>query len=214
MRSALLVVGLTACATSAPYTATAKGGPRGLHVDEHLDVAHEHDDLARQSGRMPERYGAANDAGVVWLYSYDSAAEHERLASMHRSEAATLQAAFDEACRGRPAADAVTSPLARYAVGGWSTSTGVILYLAPEAGTPADVLAAMKCHRASMMLTANPAMEACALDLPGLLLDARAEGGTITLSMSVRDRQLVPELQRRAAHDVEARASMHAPHPH
>lgn len=207
MRSVLLL-GLAACATTAQTTPAAKGGPRGLHADEHLDVARQHDERARDAGRTPDRYGSPNDAGVVWLYSYDSSAEHERMARIHRSEAATLQAAYDTACRDRAPAEIAMSPLARYTVGGWNTATGVIVYLDASVGTAADVVAAMECHRAWMMLAHNPDMEACALDLPGLQLDARAEGGLITLSMSVRDQKLVPELQQRAAHDFEAGAPL------
>ena len=104
-------------------------------------------------------------------------------------------------------ADVATSPLVRYGIGGWPTATGVIVYLSPTAGTPDELLAALKCHRAYMML-APTGMDDCPLDLPGLEVDARGDAEGVTLAMTVKDTKLVPELQRRAAHDLEM--SQHA----
>ena len=200
---------LAACAT--PHATQPKGGPRGLHADEHLDVARQHDELARQSWRWPNTRASAPDtSGVTWTRSWDASADHERLAAVHRSKAAELQAAYDEACGTRPAEEVARSPLQRYGVGGWNTATGVIVYLAPEAGPPDRLLADMKCHRAWMMLAPAVGMDACPLDLPGLQVDARGDGGGITLSIAVRDPSLIGELQRRAAHDLEAAAQQRA----
>jgi len=66
----------------------------------------------------------------------------------------------------------------------------------------------MKCHRAAMML-APSGMEDCPLDLPNVVLDARGDTDGITVSITVRDPKLVPELQRRAAHDLEAAVQLH-----
>lgn len=141
-------------------------------------------------------------SGVVWNRSWDTHGEQEQRAKVHRSKAAALQAAYEEACGARPLAEVSISPLKRYASSGWNTSTGVVLYLVPEAGPAERLLADLKCHRAWMML-APADMDDCPLDLPGLALDAHGEGDRITVSISVRDRKLVGELQRRAARELE-----------
>ena len=190
---------LTACATVSP---APKGGPRGLHVSEHLQAAREHEELAMQSHVQPPLAGYEVGA-TPWIRSWDTAAEHERLAAIHRSKAGELYAAYEEACGARSAAEVAVSPLQRYAIGGWNTSVGVIVYLSPSAGSADELLAAMKCHRAWMML--EPAgMDDCPLDLPDIQLDARGERAVITVSIVVRDPKLVDELHRRADRELEA----------
>ena len=70
----------------------------------------------------------------------------------------------------------------------------------------------MKCHRAAMLLAPSN-MEDCPLDLPDIAVDARGDAGGITVSIVVRNPDLVPELQRRAAHDLEAAAQLRSKHP-
>lgn len=84
------------------------------------------------------------------------------------------------------------------------------VYLRADAGPADRLLADMKCHRAWMMLAPTD-MDACPLDLPGLLLDARGDVEGITLSIVVSDPKLVVEPQRRTAHDLEGAARLHAP---
>lgn len=189
---------LTACATVSP---APTGGPRGLRASQHLEAARRHEELAARAHVEPPL--ASYEVGATpWIRSWDTAAEHERLAAIHRSKAGALYAAYEEACGARPIAEVAVSPLKRYATGGWNTSTGVILYLSPSAGTPDELLAAMKCHRAWMML--EPAgMDDCPLDLPGIQLDARGDHAVITVSIVVRDPKLVDELHRRAGHELE-----------
>lgn len=201
MRLVISSVCLVACATTpAP---PPKGGPRGLHASEHLDAARRYDESSRQSGWPDDPGPGPSGAGIRWVRSWDTSVEHERLAKLHRGKAAELQAAYTEACGERPLEQLSISPLQRFGVGGWNTTTGVILYLTPKAGDPDRLLADLKCHRAWMML-APAAMEDCPLDLPGLALDARGDTDGITVSLIVRDPSLVAELQRRAAHDLEA----------
>lgn len=199
----LLPLLLVACASTPPRPA---GGPRGLRASEHLDVARQHDELARQASHAPDP-GSANTS-VPWTWSWDAGAEHERLAAVHRSRAAALQAAYEEACGVRAIEEVAVSPLQRYATGGWNTSNGVIFYLSPAAGTPDHLLADIKCHRAWMMLSPS-GMDDCPLDLPGISVDARGDGKTITVSLAVRDPKLIPELQRRAAHELESGMQLH-----
>lgn len=208
MRTLIATVCLAACATTAPPP--PNGGPRGLHASEHLDVARQHEDLAQQTARWPDDPGPGpGGGGMRWIRSWDTSVEQERFAKLHRAKAAELQAEYAEACGERSLAELSTSPLQRHAVGGWNTSTGVILYLAPSAGDPDRLLADMKCHRAWMRL-APAGMEDCPLDLPGIALDARGDRDGVTVSIVVRDPKLVGELQRRAAHELEAHVH-HAP---
>lgn len=205
MRATSAILLLTACASTSPHPPT--GGPRGLRATDHLDVAHQHDAAARDASTWPASTamtpGAPMSPAVMpWYRTWDTAADHERIAAAHRSKAAALQAAYEEACGARPLDEVSVSPIARFGAGGWNTASGAIVYLSPQAGTPEQLLADLKCHRAWMML-APAGMDDCPLDLPGLVLDARGDASGVTLSLTVRDASLVGELQRRAAHDLE-----------
>lgn len=209
MRLVFITFLSAACATT-NTASTPPGGPRGLRASEHLEVAEQHDAQAHNSNgwangstvRVPGSESRDEPVAMPWYRSWNAGAEHERMAAIHRSEAAQLEAGFDEACRGMTGAQASISPLKRYAVGGWQTTNGAILYLSPIAGAPDALLAMMKCHRAFMML-APAEMDDCPLDLPGLALDARGTAEGITVSLSVNAMKLVPELQRRATHELE-----------
>jgi len=196
---------LFGCATT-PHP-EPRGGPRGLHAGEHLDAARQHDVMARERETWPDTRASApgepRPIAMPWYRSWDTAGEHARLAEVHRAQAAEIHARYDEACRDLPASDTRISPLQAYGIGGWNTTTGIIVYLSPEAGPPDHLLARIKCHRAAMMV-APVDMADCPLDLPDIALDARGDEGGITVSIVVRDPQLIPELQRRAAHDLEA----------
>lgn len=204
MRTLISTLLLASCAT-AP-TPAAKPGPRGLHANEHLDVAKTHEDLSSQATRWPDDSGPGG-MSLHWVRAWDTGAEHERIARMHRSKAAQLEAAYQEACGERPLSEVSISPLQRYSISGANTAAGVDILLSTTAGEPDHLLAEMKCHRAWMML-APANMEACPLDLPGLLVEARGSADGIMVSLSVRDPKLVSELQRRAAHDLEAGAAL------
>ncbi len=200
---------LAACATSSTLHPTPTGGPRGLHADEHLDAARAQAEVGRRENSWPDVHGAGvpgsldyGTAGVPWVRAWDTSADHERLAAIHRSEAMAIEAEYQDACGSRPFAEVSVSPLQRYGYAGWNTSSGVVVYLTSEAGPPARLLADLRCHRAWMMLKADANMETCPLDLPGLKVDARGDATGITLSLAVKP-ELIEELQRRAAHDLE-----------
>jgi hypothetical protein len=204
---------LIGCATTPPPE--PKGGARGLRASEHLDAARQHDAMARERESWPDtRGGGPGDlrqpVGITWYRSWDTAAEHEKLAQTHRAKAAEIHERYEALCGDTPESEVSQSPLESYGIGGWNTTTGVIVYLAPEAGPPDRLVARMKCHRA-FMLIAPSGMEDCPLDLPDIALDARGDSDGITVSIVVRDPNLVPELQRRAAHDLEAAAHKRAP---
>lgn len=205
MKRALAFVLLAACGSPPPVT--QPGGPRGLRSGEHLEEARRHDELARQRSSWPDtRSAGPTDAPVgVWFRSWDTT-DHDRMAAIHRGEAKAQNAEFAEACEGLAPEEITRSPIQRFGVGGWNTATGAIVYLSPNAGSPDHLLALMRCHRAWMMLGRTD-MEDCPLDLPGLAIDARGDAAGVTVSLSVRDAKLVPELQRRAAKDLETAAS-------
>jgi len=208
MRTILLLL-LAACAGTQARPQPA--GSRGMRASEHAAAARQHDELATQQGHWPETHPEANGRidqpiGLPWRASWDSEADHQRLAAIHRSAAAELHAAYDEACAGRALADISVSPLARWGTGGAPTSDGVVIALDAKAGSPAKLLADIRCHRAWMMLAPSN-MDTCPLDLAGIHVDAAGDASGITVTITVRDPALVPELQRRAAHDVETGAA-------
>jgi hypothetical protein len=179
-----------------------------LRASEHLNLADQHGETAHQQAMRPATSASPDTIGLPWLRAWDTSAEHERLADVHRSKAAELQAEYEQACGSRPLEKVSVSPLQRYGIGGWPTTTGIIIYLDPSAGSPDKLLADMKCHRAWMML-APSGMDDCPLDLPGIVLDARGDTDGITVSIVVHDPKLVDELHRRAAHDLETGAQLH-----
>lgn len=207
MRSAAMIL-LTACATTS--VTSPKGGPRGLHATEHLDVAHQHEDQARRERTLPDATTAGPGiSGVAWTMFLDAGADHERLAAIHRSQAEELQAAYDEACAGRLVTEAAISPLRLYGIGSRNTATGVIIYLAGDAGPADRLLADTQCHRAWMRLAPHEDMDNCPLDLPGLELAARGNADVMMLTITIADPALVHELQRRAAQNIESPEEIH-----
>ena len=174
-----------------------------------MEVAEQEDALALQDSSWPGSMVTTNEPagepaaiGMPWVRSWATSGTHQRIAADHRSQAAAMQAEFDDACRGKSGADVEVSPLIRYGRGGWTTQSGVIIFLSPQAGAPDEVLSAIRCHRAFMMLASSD-MDECPLDLPGLELDARGDVDGITLSITVKNSALIPELQRRAARELE-----------
>lgn len=204
-----LVTTLALVACGASQSEPAKPGSRGLHASEHLAAARDHDEAARQQSmwgdtRIPDATGRVdqNLIGTPWHRTWDTAADQQRAAAVHRSEAQAIYAAYEEACGEHPSAEVATSPIVRYGVGGNPTADGVVLYLSTQAGPADRLMAELACHRAWMRL-APANMETCPLDLAGLRVDAKGTDDGITLTLTVRDRSLIPELQRRAAHDLE-----------
>ena len=139
----------------------------------------------------------------VWFGMWDTTAEHQHIAQLHRSAADQLEAEYEQACGETPAAIASVSPIERYGVGTSPVPGGTVVLLSLDAGSPDALLAAMRCHRAWMMLGRTD-MDDCPLDLPGLRVSARGDAEGIELTMTIADPALVPELRRRAAHDLEA----------
>lgn len=161
-----------------------------------MDEARVHDELARR------RFAGHDDNGGPWVRHWDTAHDNEQAAAVHRSHAAELRAAYEQACKDRTPAEASISPLDRYGIGGRATSSTVVFYLDPKAGPPDRLLADLECHRAWMMLA--PEDDAAdPLDLPGLVIDANGDFDGITVSIRTRDPETAGELQRRSTHLVE-----------
>jgi hypothetical protein len=208
MRHLLAVLALSACASS---PAPVQHGSRGPRAADHVAAAEVHTHQAEQLSRWPDRFAPSADRADTgtWYRAWDTVATELRLARQHRSAAAQLVAAYDEACGERSAAEVSVSPLVRYAVGGAPTEDGALLFLVAEAGSPDKLMADMRCHRAWMMLGRSD-MASCPLDLAGLRVSAWGDAAGITVELTVTDKRLVPELQRRAAHDLEAAAQRRA----
>jgi len=206
---ALTAIVLAACgSTQAP---TARPGSRGLHADEHLDEAHRHAQRAEELSRWPDTRpggpGSFDDSRTgLWYRRWDTAGEEARMAASHHSSAAALHAAYEEACGTTPLGEIAVSPLQRHGVGGTNTADGVLVFLGPDAGPPDELLKAIRCHRAWMML-GERGMEECPLDLAGLRVIAHGDPSGISIELAVSDPKLVPELQRRAAADLEQAAA-------
>jgi len=198
---------VAACA--API-ANEKPGPRGLRADQHLSIAAREREHAEELTHWPDTRPGADGSSVdqkraagIWFGTWDTASEHGRAAQFHRSAAAQLESEYEQACGESPAEVSSVSPLERYAVGGGPTDDGMVVLLSGDAGPPSRLLAAMRCHRAWMMLGRSD-MDDCPLDLPGVQVSAKGDENGIELTLTVRDPSLVPELRRRAAHELEA----------
>ena len=177
-------------------------GARGPRASDHLAKAHEHEESARQRKLSPDTRPDATgrvDQLLIGHARWDSAVDQQRAALHHRSAAGALYAEYEQACGDHAV---VVSPIVRYGMGGTATATGVVLYLTPEAGSAERLIAELRCHRAWMML-APANMDTCPLDLDGLAFDAYGENEGFTLTLTVRDPALVPELQRRIARELE-----------
>jgi hypothetical protein len=207
MRSSLWLVVVAACSTTAAPP-PARPGSRGPRADEHLEAAVEHARRADELSRWPDARrsdtGRFDDPSTgLWYRNWDSAKGEARMSAIHRSEAARLQAEYEAACVDIPPELVQVSPLQRYGVGGTTTKDGVTIYMEPEAAPPADrLLAEMRCHRAWMML-GGAGMDACPLDLAGIQVQAHGDQAGVSVEITIDDPALVPELQRRAAMDLE-----------
>jgi hypothetical protein len=201
--SSITLVLLAGCAAS---TLEEQPGPRGLRANDHMAMANREDNRASEIQHWPDLRPGPDGMPVVsgvWHGSWDTASEHRRAAQAHRGAAAELEAAYEEACGTASYAEVSVSPLQRFGVGGSAIADGTLVLLSPDAGPPDKLLAAMRCHRAWMML-GRTAMDDCPLDLPGLHVSATGDQNGIELAITIDDPSLVAELRRRAAHDLEA----------
>lgn len=209
MGRTLALVLLAACAQPPPPQHPPEPGYRGPHASEHIEQAKDQDRLASEGAMWPDTRPYSNGrvdqpyVPMPWQRKWDTPEAHEQMAAAHRAAAAELQADFQRACANRTAEDIARSPIEQYGIGGVPTADGVIVFLAPQAGPANHLLSDVECHRAWMMLTPMN-MEGCTLDLDGIHVDAVGDEAGITLRITEHDPSLVPELQKRAAKDLEA----------
>lgn len=204
MRRLSLLCLVAACGAS---STTEQPGPRGLRADQHLAVASREDQRADDITHWPQTPTDPTQPGdqrliTTWFGTWDTAAEHRRLAQVHRSQAAQIEAEYERACGDASHATVSVSPLQRYGLGGSEVPGGVLVLLSRDAGPPDRLLSAMRCHRAWMMLGRTD-MDDCPLDLDGLQVSARGDDQGISLTITVPEAK-VDELRRRTAHDLEA----------
>ncbi len=203
MRSLALFL-LAACGTTSPEPVQ---GPRAVRTDEHLAAARQHDEIARERSSWPiTREVTPGDPMTTtppmpWVTTWDPQTDHERIANIHRSEAAANATEYEDACGQGDVKKLVGSPLLRHRVGGWNTKTGVVILLSPLAGSEKQLLSDLRCHRAWLMAGTGVEKDS-PLALPGLVVDARGNQDGITLTLTVRDTKLIPELQRRVLHGL------------
>ncbi|MBA2542250.1 MAG: hypothetical protein H0V17_21595 [Deltaproteobacteria bacterium] len=203
MRTVALVL-VAACGANSPEP---DEGPRAVRTKEHLEAARKHDEVARERTSWPTTSAvtpgdATSGTTIPWNRTWDPDDEHGRLARIHRSEAAALEVGYIEACGSRDIKKLVGSPLTRHRVGGWNTAGGVVVLLSTHAGSAATLLSDLRCHRA-WLLVGTGVEQGSPLALPGLLVEAKGDQDGITLTLSIKDKKLVPELQRRVLRQLE-----------
>jgi len=209
----LTLLALVACTQTVPQKPTPQTAStsRGMHADQHLDEARDHDRRADELASWPEArrndVGRFDDPNVgVWYRTWgDQPTDQRRQAEAHRSEAAQLHATYEQACANIAPEQVRVSPLQRFGQGGTPTPNGVIVFLEAGSIAPDRLLAELDCHRAWMMLS-EAGMEECPLDLPGLSVQARGDKTGISVELRVKDPALVSELQRRAERELEMAA--------
>jgi hypothetical protein len=178
-----------------------------MRADAHLDAARDHARRAKELERWPAvrsgDIGRFDDPQAgIWYRAWDTSVEQEQLARTHESQAAALHASYEAACGPRPLAEVSVSPLQRFGIGGAPMADGVMVFLSADAGPPDELLASLQCHRAWMML-GEAGMDACPLDLARLEFRAYGDRHGVTVEIRSTDSRLVPELQRRAAAELE-----------
>jgi hypothetical protein len=117
----------------------------------------------------------------------------------------------DDACGPAPSGEAAASPLSRHVIGGARLDRGFVVYLHPDAARPRPeaLLHAIRCHRTWAAGGGGGADGPLAL--AGLRVVAQGDATGISVELTARDPALVPELQRRAAKELERAASRHRP---
>jgi hypothetical protein len=91
------------------------------------------------------------------------------------------------------------------------TEAGVVLFVAPSAGTPAQLEKLVQCHRAFLRIHGGADDEG-PLALPGLHVLVRGDPSGLALELTIDDPTLVGELQRRAANQLELARRYSATH--
>lgn len=195
----LALVLLAACEAASPEPVQ---GPRGARTTQHVEQARKHDEIARSRTSWPVTEEVAPAPMVPFVVTWDPDSDHERMARHQGSKAAANEKEFRDACGQREVEKVVGSPLTRHRVGGWNTDDGVVVLLSVVAGPKARLLADLRCYRA-WLLAGTDVDKDSPLALPGLLVEAEGTQDGITLTLTVKDTALIPELQRRVMRQLE-----------
>src|SRR6185436_4568565 len=99
---------------------------------------------------------------LPWYRSWDADTERAKLARI--ADVDGLEAEYVDACGPGLPHRVTGSPLLRQRMASWNTSTGVVIYLSPQAGSPELVLSDLRCHLVGMMM-APFGVDDCPFDL-------------------------------------------------
>jgi len=188
--SVVALVGATACA--GPHATGAGVRPDEMTAEAHRDAASHQEEIARQ-GPYLRRSGWA-----PWTYSWDPATEHLAERDAHLAAAETLEVRYREACADLPVITESTSPLTRHGLSAAPIDAGVAFMLAPAAGPPEEVLAAIRCHRAWLVLEDRPTASEDVVALDGLRYSVQIRDEVLELRVTTTVAGAVSELRRRA----------------
>jgi hypothetical protein len=198
MRITLAILLVAACATSSRREALE---PESMTASEHLAHARAHSEAAGGSPHeYPSPYGTSS---YPWYYFWDPSTEHRAIAEAHRDAADQLRLSYEAACAAVPRDTAGMSPLERHARSMDPLPRGVVVHLAAEAGTPDAVLAAIRCHRAWLLLEPRASSADSPLLVQGVVFVVHAGATGIEVMIGLDDPARVPELVRRTRLAVE-----------
>lgn len=201
MRITYAVLLLAACATSSRRDPVK---PESMTASEHLAQARAHSEAA---GKSPHEYPSAfGSSSYPWYYFWDPSTDHRAIAEAHRDAADQLRLSYEAACAAVARDTAWVSPLDRYARAMDLLPRGVVVHLDPEAGTPDAVLAAIRCHRAWLLLETRSSNAESPLLVDGVVFVVHAGGAGIEVMIGVDDASKLPELVRRTRLTVERAA--------
>jgi hypothetical protein len=140
---------------------------------------------------------------LPWFRSWDGDAERARIGKF--ADVHELEAEYVDACGPGLPYRIAGSPLLRHRTTSWNTTTGVVIYLSPQAGSAERLVDDLRCHLVGMMM-APFGVDDCPFDLPGIHIDARGDATDITLLVTVKNPALIAELQNRLRAQIESSA--------
>lgn len=206
MSLALVAAGCGLAACARPRVTGRGTHPDQMSAEAHRAAADRHAEMARQGPYL------TRGSWAPWTYSWDSGTSHVAEHDAHVAAAEVLEARYREACARLPIGAESASPIARHARSVVPVDRGVVLALDLLAGTPEELLAAIRCHRAWLALADRPGAVEDLDALDGLRYSVQFRGELLELSVTAPTPELVDELRRRAG-TVVTRATVLQPAP-